>query len=396
MEVIGVVASFIAIGQVLVSGRHVIDILREIPAIRGELTWLNNEIETLRLVVEKADMQGTSTDPFLPEMPLLGKARLQLNEVVADLKQVHMDCIRADGEDGKVKVKRMKWFLQQKRLSECRKKACEARVNILAALQTMQLKESRDTRERVLRIETFTMETHRAMVLASSSSKNFNGSSRRLQRPQACDMEELHRPRPVKPINQLTPELEQLVLAGNRSKKSNKPPHRSSDSVIINVSLSELDKCPQPCGCRCHAWRPASYKSADWARTLIGSISLGYKQQLDYDRGAKCNSKACRSSGKASAHFSYRFPAWLCSRLVSFQASWSASGEISVSLRPVRVLSPNDGFWGCVKSGSRTDMRQLMHYQGIIYPGDVDSHGATALQVRTIPQSPSPAPFCCC
>ncbi|KAK2035325.1 hypothetical protein LX32DRAFT_708320 [Colletotrichum zoysiae] len=146
MEVIGVVASFIAIGQVLVSGRHVIDVLREIPAIRGELDWLNNEIETLRLVVEGADMRGTSTDPSLPEMPLLGKARLQLNEVVADLKKVHMDCIRAAGEDGKVKVKRMKWFLQQKRLSECRRKAGEARVNILAALQTLQLKESRETR----------------------------------------------------------------------------------------------------------------------------------------------------------------------------------------------------------------------------------------------------------
>ncbi|GKT50070.1 uncharacterized protein ColSpa_10251 [Colletotrichum spaethianum] len=146
MEVIGAVASFIAIGQALIAGRHVIDVLRAIPGIGNELAWLNNEIETLRLVVEEADMRGTSTDQSLPETPLLKRARLQLGEIVSELEQVHENCVRAVKEDGKVKPKKTKWFLQQNRLSECREKARDARANLLAALQTLQLREAKETK----------------------------------------------------------------------------------------------------------------------------------------------------------------------------------------------------------------------------------------------------------
>ncbi|GJD01391.1 hypothetical protein ColKHC_10216 [Colletotrichum higginsianum] len=145
MEVVGAVASFIAIGQALIAGRHVIDVLRAIPGIGNELTWLHNEIETLHLVVKEADMRGTSTDESLPETPLLKSARLQLSEIVADLEGIHRGCVRADQENGKVKAKKTKWFLQQKQLSECREKARDARANLLTALQTLQLKEVKET-----------------------------------------------------------------------------------------------------------------------------------------------------------------------------------------------------------------------------------------------------------
>ncbi|GKT93706.1 hypothetical protein Ct61P_11556 [Colletotrichum tofieldiae] len=162
MEVVGAVASFIAIGQALTAGRHVIDVLRAIPGIGDELIWLNNEasirdqllrIETLRLVVEEADMRGTSTDQSLPETPLLKRARLQLSEIVADLEEVYKDCVRAVTEDGKVKAKKRKWLWQRTKLSDCREKARDARANLLAALQTLQLKETKETKYVVQREE---------------------------------------------------------------------------------------------------------------------------------------------------------------------------------------------------------------------------------------------------
>ncbi|KAK1985277.1 ankyrin repeat-containing domain protein [Colletotrichum cereale] len=335
-------------------------------------------------MVEEADVRGTSTDQSLPETPLLKRARLQLSDIAADLEVVHRDCVRAVREDGKVEPKKTKWFLQQKRLSECRDKARDARENLLAALQMLLLREvkettreAKETKQLVLRIESITIERHGAMALMSSSSKDSYGSSRQLQGPQVCDMVELHRPQQEKSINQVTAELGQLAFSGNGSKKANKRTPRGSDSIIINASLSTLDKCPQPCGCRCHGARAASYRSAAWARTLIGSVSLSYRQQLACNDGAKCNSKTCKGSGKASAHVSYCFPAWLCSRLVSIQASLDASGGISASLRPVRILLPSDGFWSCVRGWSRMELRQLMHHEGIVYPGDIGSNGQT-------------------
>lgn len=44
MEVIGVAASFIAIGQALIAGRHVVHLLQKIPRIGNELASLNNEV----------------------------------------------------------------------------------------------------------------------------------------------------------------------------------------------------------------------------------------------------------------------------------------------------------------------------------------------------------------
>ncbi|KAJ0333154.1 hypothetical protein COL922a_010953 [Colletotrichum nupharicola] len=43
MEARGIAASFIAIGQALLNGRHVVNLLQEIPKIGNELASLNNE-----------------------------------------------------------------------------------------------------------------------------------------------------------------------------------------------------------------------------------------------------------------------------------------------------------------------------------------------------------------
>lgn len=47
MEAIGVAASFIAIGQALVAGRKVVDVLRDVPKIGNELASLNNEVSEI-------------------------------------------------------------------------------------------------------------------------------------------------------------------------------------------------------------------------------------------------------------------------------------------------------------------------------------------------------------
>lgn len=44
MEVVGAVASFIAIGQALSTARHVAHIARAIPGVENEMRWLQNEV----------------------------------------------------------------------------------------------------------------------------------------------------------------------------------------------------------------------------------------------------------------------------------------------------------------------------------------------------------------
>ncbi|KAK4205916.1 hypothetical protein QBC37DRAFT_381620, partial [Rhypophila decipiens] len=48
MEVVGAVASFIAIGQCLAAVPSIVDILKALPTAKMELITLSNEFETLR------------------------------------------------------------------------------------------------------------------------------------------------------------------------------------------------------------------------------------------------------------------------------------------------------------------------------------------------------------
>ncbi|WQF86736.1 Putative ankyrin repeat-containing domain superfamily [Colletotrichum destructivum] len=379
MEVVGAVASFIAIGQALAAGRHVVDVLRAIPGIGNELTWLHDEIETLRLVVEEADMRGTSADESLPETPLLKSARLQLREIVADLEGIHKGCVRAVKENGKVKAKKTKWFFQQKQLSECREKARDVRANLLAALQTLQLKEVKETKQVVLRIESFAIQTRGMMALRHRSPEELQMSSCHLPPQHVCDKDDAQELQPERPISHLTTAVEQLVLSDSRPRTASKAHPKSSDIVVINTSLSTFERCPRPCCCRCHGSRPASFKSADWARNLIGSFSASCDQRFVFRNDARCNSILCKASGKVSVNFSYRFPAWLCSRLIHLQASSNAVTGFSVSLRPIRLLPLDAIFWTCARNWSRVELTQLMQFEGVIYPGDSDNDGDTAI-----------------
>ncbi|KAJ0165890.1 Ankyrin repeat and death domain-containing protein 1A [Colletotrichum tanaceti] len=379
MEVVGAVASFIAIGQALAAGRHIVEGLRAIPGIGNELAWLHNEIENLRMMVEEAKMRGTSTDESLPETPLLKSARLQLGEIATSLEGIHKGCIRIIREDGKVKAKKTKWFLQQKQLSECREKARDARANLLAALQTLQLREIKETKQVVLRIESFAIQTRDITALKPWSPGELQVSSCHLPPQHGCDKTGAQGLPHENPIAHLTTAVEQLVLLDNQPQTGSQVSPRGSDMITINASLSSFQRCPRPCRCRCHGSRSASFKSADWARSLIGSFSASYDQRFAFRNDARCDSALCKAGGKASANFSYRFPPWLCSWFIHLQASLNAATGISVSLRPIRLLPLNATFWSCAKCWSRVELAQLMKVEGVIYPGDVGTDGDTAI-----------------
>ncbi|KAK2760992.1 hypothetical protein CKAH01_16442 [Colletotrichum kahawae] len=139
MEAIGIAASFIAIGQALLAGRHVVNLLQEIPKIGTELASLNNEIESLRAAVEAANTQGMKFRDDDIEGPDLRLARGQITDIAKRLERIHLKCTQI-GQNGKIKPRMTRWFLMQKELQECRDKARDARSALQLALITLNLK----------------------------------------------------------------------------------------------------------------------------------------------------------------------------------------------------------------------------------------------------------------
>ncbi|KXH62115.1 hypothetical protein CSAL01_12893 [Colletotrichum salicis] len=135
MEVVGAVASFIAIGQALGTARHVVHIARAIPEVENEMNWLHNEVETLRSIQEELSMAGVITNDSRFETPLLERSMLQLTESTRRLEKIRKRCIRSPSAEGKDQVKRRAWFWLQAELSDCRSKARDARENLRLALE---------------------------------------------------------------------------------------------------------------------------------------------------------------------------------------------------------------------------------------------------------------------
>ncbi|KAK1515669.1 pfs domain-containing protein [Colletotrichum costaricense] len=155
MEVVGAVASFIAIGQALSTARHVAHIARAIPGIENELRWLQNEVEALGLIEAELARAGVIASDSKFETMYLEKAMLQLTESTRSLEEIRKRCTRPLSADGKDKIKKRAWFWLQAELADCRSKARDARENLQLALQSIN---AQSITKLVLQIESLSMQ----------------------------------------------------------------------------------------------------------------------------------------------------------------------------------------------------------------------------------------------
>ncbi|KAF4476891.1 Ankyrin repeat and protein kinase domain-containing protein 1 [Colletotrichum fructicola Nara gc5] len=159
MEAIGIAASFIAIGQALLAGRHV---SKDAFA----------RIESLRAAVEAANTQGMIFHDNEIEGPDLRLARGQITDIANRLDKVRQKCTQV-GQNGKIKPKMARWFWMQKELQQCRDKARDARSALQLALATLTFK---GTVQMSLHIERLTLRSASHHDLGSASDSETDAS----------------------------------------------------------------------------------------------------------------------------------------------------------------------------------------------------------------------------
>ncbi|KFY86230.1 hypothetical protein V500_07764 [Pseudogymnoascus sp. VKM F-4518 (FW-2643)] len=123
-EVIGLVASFIAIGQALAAVPQLIDTLRSLADMKKELASLVNELELLRSSKEYIDDALNSINPqvediLIPrsEHAFVRTVRAQLQDIMDQLSKLVADCHRGLDKKGRPRPARLKWLWKKNKHS---------------------------------------------------------------------------------------------------------------------------------------------------------------------------------------------------------------------------------------------------------------------------------------
>ncbi|OHE99692.1 pfs domain-containing protein [Colletotrichum orchidophilum] len=233
MEVVGAVASFIAIGQAVGGARHIVHIARAIPGIESEMRWLHNEVEALRLIKAQIAQEGAVTDGSKCETPLLEIAMLQLTDSTRSLEEICKRCTRAVDADGKVKVKKGAWLWLQSELSDCRRKAREARDNLQIALLAVN---NQSIKQVALRVESIELRPNRGLLQDTSGPADHQESSTQTRPTTIDDMEEPEAPELDSTPQQVAEDSKQDALARLQSFPTIEPSTPESSHVVVKTS----------------------------------------------------------------------------------------------------------------------------------------------------------------
>ncbi|KAJ4156747.1 hypothetical protein NW754_008390 [Fusarium falciforme] len=132
MEVLGAVASGIAVVQALEAVRKTVGLIREIPEIQGDFDGLIKELDLTEAMAKVAQQIPSNS----PEQDFLAKATEQVNEVTTELNKVLESCARGTDEADKKlwKTKKRKWLLEEQRILKLERKLQNAKGTLHLAM----------------------------------------------------------------------------------------------------------------------------------------------------------------------------------------------------------------------------------------------------------------------
>ncbi|KAJ3537529.1 hypothetical protein NM208_g6267 [Fusarium decemcellulare] len=141
MEVLGAIASSIAIAQALAAGPKIANLIREIPEIQDNLKDLRSELDLLSSIVEQAKRlpqlpTSNSDSSQSSEETLMFKAAARVNGIVDELNQVLQSCVHESDElqDKQFKAKKRKWLLQSRKIEKLQRSAHYASTHLHSAI----------------------------------------------------------------------------------------------------------------------------------------------------------------------------------------------------------------------------------------------------------------------
>ncbi|RBQ74968.1 hypothetical protein FVER14953_04475 [Fusarium verticillioides] len=134
MEVLGAVASSIAVVQALAAGKHVISVFREIPDIQKDFDYLMKELEMIKSMAQAVSRMA----PAEMEQGLINTAARNLNDITAELEALLRICSRESGPEGSEmnKTRKRKWLVEKSDIKKLQQRMNQAKETLHFALNS--------------------------------------------------------------------------------------------------------------------------------------------------------------------------------------------------------------------------------------------------------------------
>ncbi|KAF4964827.1 hypothetical protein FSARC_7289 [Fusarium sarcochroum] len=136
MEVLGAVASSIAVLQALAAGKHVVNLIREIPDIQSDFDNLMKELGLIRSMTEV--VSGMPSTPLV--QGLIKSATDDLERILGELDTLLQSCAREiDQQDKKVwRTRKRKWLFEGSNIRKLQQRMANAKNTLLLAITSSQ------------------------------------------------------------------------------------------------------------------------------------------------------------------------------------------------------------------------------------------------------------------
>ncbi|QKD49001.2 ankyrin repeat-containing domain protein [Fusarium oxysporum Fo47] len=230
MEVLGAVASSIAVVQALAAGKHAVSLFQEIPDIQKDFDYLMKELNMIKSMAQAVSRMA----PTALEQDLINTAARNLNEVTAELEALLRICSRESGPEGNKmnKARKRKWLVEKSDIKKLQQRMSQAKETLHFALNSSRV--SNDIR----------FQAEMRQIMMNMQTMHTSSPSPPLQVPQLPEI--IESPAPVQQLqDDHTPESDAVVM--NNGHDSNLK--HMNGSVQIN-SVVSTQRIPSDSACR--------------------------------------------------------------------------------------------------------------------------------------------------
>lgn len=297
------------------------------------------------------------------------------------LVETKLTATKYPDEKGMPQVVRLSWMKEKNNLARFQKQLRETRANLILALMTTNIHLSSELRQDLTQIPLIIqgISLTKPSPEAHRHSDNIQSVHSKLDQILITITNTSHEP--SHPISALVPAntLQGDISDSQKANDANGTTEELDQYTLSITTSSVKAKCDRFCRCQCHII--TSYRTPRWMKSFIGSLYFGYSGTPILNR-RPCNYSQCRQSGRPITNFTYHFPRWAVSRVLSLTGRLDDLSGLGASwtVRIPRVIPSNANIWWQISYGSVIQV-QNSFTKGLASPFDVDAEGNSLLNV---------------
>lgn len=298
------------------------------------------------------------------------------------LVETKLTATKRPNEKGMPQVSRLAWMNEKNNLARFQKELRETRKNLSLAVMTVNMHINSEMRQYLAQIPLIiqgirlTKPSPEAPTAGPDDNQLLHSKlDQILTTITNTSHEPSHPISALVPANTVQGEISDSQKANGASGTTEK-----LDNYTLSITTSSVKaKCDRFCRCQCHTI--TSYRTPRWMKSFIGFLYFGYSGTPLLNR-RPCNYSQCRLSGRPTTNFTYHFPRWAVSRVLSLTGTLDDLSGLGASwtIRIPRVISDSANIWWQIDVGSIIQV-QNSFTKGLASPFDVDAKGGSLLNV---------------